>query len=48
MHFWQVVTLLRGGVTSPVKNFFIGAMPEFMSSSDLSWSGTSEKLPSLK
>ena len=44
MHFWQVVTRLRGGVTSPVKNFFIGAMPELMRRRDLSPFGTSEKL----
>ncbi len=44
MHFWQVQTRLRGGMTSPVKNFFIGAMPELMRSRDLSPFGTSEKL----
>ena len=30
MHFWQVQTLFFGGISSPVKNFFIGAMPEFI------------------
>ena len=44
MHFWQVVTRFEGGVTSPVKYFFIGAMPEFISSKDLSLLGTNEKL----
>ena len=48
MHFWQVVTRLRGGVTSPVKNFFMGAMPELMSSRDLSSCGTSGKLGSRR
>jgi hypothetical protein len=43
MHFWQVVTLFLGGITSPVKNFFIGAIPELISKSDLSLFGTSEK-----
>ncbi len=44
MHFWHVVTRLLGGVTSPVKYFFIGAMPELMSSRLLSSFGISEKL----
>ena len=48
MHFWQVVTLFLGGVTSPVKNFFIGAIPEFIRSKDLSLFGTKEKLGILK
>ena len=48
MHFWQVVTLFLGGVTSPVKNFFIGAIPEFIRSKDLSLLGTKEKLGNLR
>ena len=32
MHFWQVVTRWLGGVARPKKNFFMGAMPELMSS----------------
>ena len=44
MHFWQVVTRRRGGSTSPVKYFFMGAMPELMSSRLLSPWGISEKL----
>ena len=43
MHFWQVVTRWRGGSCSPVKNGFIGAMPELMSRSDGSFCGMSEK-----
>jgi hypothetical protein len=43
-----VQTLLRGGVTSPVKYFFIGAIPEFMRRRDLSLLGIREKLGSLK
>ena len=42
------VTLVLGGVTSPVKNFFIGAIPEFIRSKDLSLLGTKEKLGNLK
>ena len=34
-----MVTRLLGGVTSPVKYFFMGAMPELMSSRDLSFCG---------
>jgi len=37
-----VVTLFLGGITSPVKNFFIGAIPEIIRSNDLSLFGTSE------
>ena len=48
MHFWQVVTRVEGGVTSPVKYFFIGAIPEFIKRRDLSLLGTSEKLPRRK
>ena len=36
MHFWQVVTRVLGGVTSPVKYFFMGAIPELISSRLLS------------
>jgi hypothetical protein len=43
-----VVTLFEGGVTSPVKYFFIGAIPEFMSKRELSLLGTSEKLERRK
>ena len=35
---------MLGGVTSPVKYFFMGAMPELMSSRDLSFCGIREKL----
>ena len=48
MHFWQVVTRFFGGVTSPVKYFFIGAIPELISSRLLSPWGISEKLPSRR
>ena len=48
MHFWQVVTLVEGGVTSPVKYFFIGAIPELIKSRLLSLFGIREKLGSLK
>ena len=48
MHFWQVVTRRRGGVTSPVKYFFMGAMPELISSRLLSPWGISEKLGSRR
>jgi hypothetical protein len=48
MHFWQVVTRFLGGVISPVKYFFMGAIPEFMSKRLLSFCGISEKLGSLK
>ena len=48
MHFWQVQTRFLGGVTSPVKYFFMGAIPEFIKRSDLSLLGTSEKLGSRK
>jgi hypothetical protein len=43
-----VVTLVRGGVTSPVKYFFMGAIPAFMRSRLLSPWGTREKLGNLK
>ncbi len=48
MHFWQVVTRSRGGVISLVKYFFIGAIPEFISKSELSFFGTSGKLGNRK
>ena len=48
MHFWQVVTLLLGGISCPVNQGFIGAMPELMIRSELSLCGTSEKLGSLR
>lgn len=48
MHFWQVVTRVLGGVTSPVKYFFMGAIPELISSRLLSPWGTSEKLGSRR
>ena len=48
MHFWQVVTRSLGGVDSPVKNFFMGAMPEFISRRLLSPWGIREKLGSLR
>ena len=48
IHFWQVVTRLRGGVISPVKYFFIGAIPLLISRRLLSSFGTREKLGSLK
>ena len=49
MHFWHVVTRFLGGVTSPVKYFFIGAIPELMSKRLVSsFGGTSGKLLSLK
>ena len=48
MHFWQVVTRFLGGVTSPVKYFFMGAMPELISKRLLSPLGTKEKLFSRK
>ncbi len=44
MHFWQVQTRCLGGSSSPVKYFFIGAIPEFMSSRERSFTGMSEKL----
>ena len=37
----------EGGVTSPVKYFFIGAIPEFISKRLASFFGTRGKLPSL-
>jgi hypothetical protein len=43
-----VVTLLRGGISSPVKYFFIGAMPELIRSRDLSFIGTRGKEGSLR
>ena len=43
IHFWQVVTLLLGGVSSPVKYFFRGAIPAFIRRSELSFIGTSGK-----
>lgn len=39
---------LAGGVISPVKYFFMGAIPELISSKDLSFCGISEKLGSRK
>jgi hypothetical protein len=48
MHFWQVVTLLHGGVSCPVKYGFRGAIPEFIKSRLLSICGTSGKLCILK
>jgi hypothetical protein len=42
-----VQTLFFGGVSSPVKYFFIGAIPEFIRRRDLSLLGTREKLGSL-
>jgi len=48
MHFWHVVTLVLGGVISPANYFFIGAMPEFIRSNELSFCGTREKLPKRK
>jgi hypothetical protein len=43
-----VVTLLRGGISSPVKYFFMGAIPELIRRSDLSFIGTKGKEGSLK
>jgi hypothetical protein len=43
-----VQTLFLGGTSSPVKYFFMGAIPEFISSRDLSLLGISEKLGSLR
>ena len=40
-------TLFLGGISSPVKNFFIGAIPELIRRSDLSLFGMREKLGSL-
>jgi len=48
MHFWQVVTRRRGGSASPVKYFFMGAMPAPMSRRLLSPWGISEKLGGRK
>src|SRR5699024_282391 len=48
MHFWQVVTRFLGGVISPVKYFFMGAIPELISRRLLSFWGISEKLGSRK
>ncbi len=48
IHFWQVVTRLRGGVTSPVKYFFMGAIPLLISKRLLSSLGISEKLGSRR
>ena len=44
IHFWQVVTRFLGGVTSPVKYFFIGAIPELISNKLLSSLGINGKL----
>ncbi len=48
MHFWQVVTRRLGGISCPVNQGFIGAMPELIISSEVSLCGTSEKLFSLR
>src|SRR5699024_3126806 len=48
IHFWLVAIRLAGGVSSPVKYFFIGAIPAPMSNNDLSSLGTREKLGIIK
>ena len=48
MHFWQVVTRLRGAVSGFWNHAFIGAIPEFIRSRLASFFGTSGKLPSLR
>jgi hypothetical protein len=42
MHFWQVVTLFRGGTSAPVKYGFNGVIPALMSRMELSLCGTKE------
>ncbi len=44
IHFWQVVTLVLGGISAPVKYGFSGAIPALISRRLLSPCGIREKL----